>query len=461
MNRFSQRFSKEIPVILRLVAPIVVAQLTITGMSFVDTIMAGQVSPTDLAAVAVAASFMNPVILFIQGILMSVTPLVAYQIGAKRSESAAPLVQQALYISLFLAAVAWLLLYLSPQVFDLMDVDDSLVVLTSRYLVFVSFGLPAFASYQVLRGLNEATSNIKVIMLIGVAGLALNVPVNYAFINGVGPLPAYGGAGCGIATAICNWFMLLVMVVYLKRSSKMARFALFSTLHPLDWASVKRIFSLGLPIGGAIFCEVTLFSMIALLLSPLGANIVAAHQIALNFTSMVFMLPLSIGIALTIRVGHHMGAKNYPDAQAASYSGLIVATAISVITAAITVIFRYEIIAWYTDNMTVAAIAAPLFILAATYQFSDAMQVCCGGALRGYQDTRFVFAITLVSFWPIGLGIGSVLTFKDWITEQPLGVEGFWWAMVLALTTCAIGLFSRLVWASNNPLRLKLVSHHQ
>ncbi|WP_411991351.1 MATE family efflux transporter [Agarivorans sp. DSG3-1] len=455
---FKQRFSKECFAILRLAGPIVVAQLTITGMSFVDTIMAGSVSPTDLAAVAVAASFFNPIILLLQGILMAVTPLVAYQIGAKQAFKGGNIFRQALFISLILAATAWVILWFAPNVFNVMDVEPQLVGLTKQYLFFVSFGLPAFALYQVLRGVNEACSNIKAIMLIGIAGLALNIPINYVFINGLLGMPKLGGAGCGVATAMVNWFMAIAMLIYAKRSTTLLPLKLFEQGSGIDWAIISRIFKLGLPIGGAIFFEVTLFSMIALLLSPLGADIVAAHQIALNFTSMVFMLPLSIGIALTIRVGNYMGEKSLDKAQISAYSGVILSIIATLFIATATVLFRHDIISWYTNNTAVAAIAAPLFLLAATYQLSDSLQVCCAGALRGYQDTRFILIVTLISFWPIGLGVGSILTFTDYLTSEPMGVIGFWIAIVLALTACAIGLFSRLVWATNNPHKLHLIN---
>ncbi|WP_055731639.1 MATE family efflux transporter [Agarivorans gilvus] len=455
---FKQRFSKECLAILRLAGPIVVAQLTITGMSFVDTIMAGSVSPKDLAAVAVASSFFNPVILFIQGILMAVTPLVAYQIGAKQTHKSGNIFRQALVISLLLAALAWGLLWLAPSVFNLMEVEAGLVSLTKQYLFYVCFGLPAFAVYQVLRGVNEARSNIKAIMIIGVIGLLVNIPVNYIFIHGLFGMPQLGGAGCGVATAAVNWFMAIAMSVYLAKSRSIAPLCLFSGPLRLDYPLIKRIFSLGLPIGGAIFFEVTLFSLIALLLSPLGADIVAAHQIALNFTSMVFMLPLSIGIALTIRVGNFMGEKSSNKAQISAYSGIILVTFITFFIAAATVLFRMQIIGLYTSNQAVAAIAAPLFLLAATYQLSDSLQVCCAGALRGYQDTRYIFLVTLISFWPIGLGIGTILTFTDYLSAEPMGVQGFWIAIVLALTACALGLMSRLIWASNNPHKLQFIN---
>ncbi|WP_432463164.1 MATE family efflux transporter [Agarivorans sp. QJM3NY_33] len=453
-----QRFAKECFAILRLAGPIVVAQLTITGMGFVDTLMAGSVSPTDLAAVAVASSFFNPVILLLQGILMAVTPLVAYQVGAKQAHRGGMIFQQAVVISLGLTVIGWLVLWFAPSVFKLMDVDPKLVGLTQQYLLFVSFGLPAFAVYQVLRGVNEACSNIKAIMIIGILGLLVNIPVNYIFINGLLGLPKLGGAGCGVATAIVNWFMVIAMIIYVFRSQTLEKLHLFEAKLTIDWPTISRIFKLGLPIGCAIFFEVTLFSMIALLLSPLGADIVAAHQIALNFTSMVFMLPLSIAIALTIRVGNYMGEKSYDKAQISAYSGIILSVIATVFIASATILFRLEIISWYTDNATVAAIAAPLFLLAATYQLSDSLQVCCAGALRGYQDTRFILLVTLISFWPIGLGIGSLLTFTNTFTEHPMGVQGFWIAIVIALTACAIGLLARLVWASNNPGRLYLIN---
>ncbi|RKF20048.1 MATE family efflux transporter [Alginatibacterium sediminis] len=458
-HRFYNRYRKQILDILALLGPILIAQLTVVGMSFVDTVMAGNVGFTDLAAVAVAASFVNPITLLMQGILLALTPLIAYQVGAKLTNRTANTVHQGVYLAIAMTILSWLALAYSPELFSYLEIEPELEAMARQYLVFYSYGLPAFALYHVLRCLNEAYSNLKAIMLIGVFALLLNIPLNYIFINGLMGAPKLGGAGCGIATALVYWFMFIALFVYVQRSSKFKSLNLLSHWNPPQITKLKKILGIGLPIGASIFFEVSLFSTIALLLAPLGADVVASHQIALNFTSMVFMLPLSIGISVTILVGNKLGEQDHKGAKHAAWTGIGMCASFAICSAILTVLFRHHIVDWYTDDSHVAVVAASLMLMAASYQLPDFLQVVAAGALRGYQDTKYVMMVTMLSFWPLGLGIGSILAFTDWVTSEPMGVYGFWVAMIIALTCCCLSLVVRLRKISN--LTDPLAAHQQ
>jgi multidrug resistance protein, MATE family len=438
-----QRYWSEARQLIRLASPILVAQVAQIAMNFVDTVMAGQVSAVDLAAVSVASSFWLPVILLVQGIIMALTPIVSQLNGARKRNEVRPAVHQAFWLALIVTPIAMLALYVSPLALQYMNVDPVMADKTAGYLHAILWGLPAFAMFQVLRNFSEGLSHTVPTMVIGFVGLAVNIPANYIFIHGHFGMPALGGVGCGVATAIVLWAMLLAMILYVKFSRHFRKIALFASLCRPNGSRIWRLFRLGFPIAMAIFCEVTLFTVVALMLAPFGAEIVASHQIALNFSSLVFMLPLSIGVGVTIRVGHSIG-EGLPDhARVAARTGLMLGIAVAAGTAALTVLLREQIAAIYTEDMNVITLAALLLFFAAIYQISDSVQVIAAAALRGYKDTQAIFYITIVAYWGLGLPSGMILGLTDWVVPR-MGPQGFWVGFIIGLTGAALMLGARL-----------------
>jgi multidrug resistance protein, MATE family len=297
--------------------------------------------------------------------------------------------------------------------------------------------------FQVLRNFSEGLSHTMPTMVIGFVGLAVNIPANYVFIHGHFGMPKLGGVGCGVATAIVLWAMLLAMIAYVKLSPHFKKINLFAQLARPNGSRIWRLFRLGFPIAMAIFCEVTLFTVVALMLAPFGAEIVASHQIALNFSSLVFMLPLSIGVGVTIRVGHSIG-EGLPDhARVAARTGLMLGITVAAGTAALTVLLREQIAAIYTEDPKVITLAALLLFFAAIYQISDSVQVIAAAALRGYKDTQAIFYITIVAYWGLGLPSGMILGLTDWVVPR-MGPQGFWVGFIVGLTGAALMLGARL-----------------
>ncbi|MGL5324826.1 MAG: MATE family efflux transporter [Aeromonas sp.] len=438
-----QRYWSEARQLVRLASPILVAQVAQIAMNFVDTVMAGQVSAVDLAAVSVASSFWLPVILLVQGIIMALTPIVSQLNGARKRDEVRPAVHQGFWLALIVTPLAMIALYYSPLALQFMDVDPVMAAKTTGYLHAILWGLPAFVLFQVLRNFSEGLSHTMPTMVIGFVGLAVNIPANTIFIHGHFGMPALGGVGCGVATAIVLWAMLLAMILYVKLSRHFTELRLFSQLARPNGSRIWRLFRLGFPIAMAIFCEVTLFTVVALMLAPFGAETVASHQIALNFSSLVFMLPLSIGVGVTIRVGHSIGEGQPHHARVAARTGLILGVAIAAGTAALTVLLREQIAAIYTNDQQVIALAALLLFFAAIYQISDSVQVVASAALRGYKDTQAIFYITLIAYWGLGLPSGMILGLTDWLVPR-MGPQGFWIGFIVGLTSAALMLGARL-----------------
>ncbi|MDX7899922.1 MATE family efflux transporter [Aeromonas media] len=438
-----QRYWTEAKQLVRLASPILVAQVAQIAMNFVDTVMAGQVSAVDLAAVSVASSFWLPIILLVQGIIMALTPIVSQLNGARKRDEIRPAVHQGFWLALMVTPIAMLALYFSPLALQFMDVDPVMAEKTAGYLHAILWGLPAFVLFQVLRNFSEGLSHTMPTMVIGFVGLAVNIPANYIFIHGHFGMPKLGGVGCGVATAIVLWAMLLAMIAYVKLSPHFKKINLFAQLARPNGSRIWRLFRLGFPIAMAIFCEVTLFTVVALMLAPFGAETVASHQIALNFSSLVFMLPLSIGVGVTIRVGHSIGEGQPDQARVAARTGLMLGMAVAAATAALTVLLREPIAGIYTDDLQVITLAATLLFFAAIYQISDSVQVVAAAALRGYKDTQAIFYITIVAYWGMGLPTGMILGLTDWVVPR-MGPQGFWVGFIVGLTGAALMLGARL-----------------
>lgn len=430
--------------LMKLAYPILIAQLIQNLMGFADTVMAGRVSSTDMAAVAVASSIWLPLILTIYGLIMALAAIVSQLSGANKFEEVANETYQTAWIALTLGiSLIILFLVLSPLVIDKITLEVSLKTLMFDYLGYIIWGGPGFCLYLVLRNYSEGLSHTKPTMIISIIGLLINIPANYIFIYGEFGLPALGGAGCGIATAIVYWVMFFSMLIYCYFSKHLKHAPLFKKFYWPQWSAIKNILSIGVPIALSLLFEVSLFCAVAIILAPFGADVVASHQIAINFSGLVFMVPLSLAMAVTIQVGFAVGDGDHERAKEICRYSVILGLIIAVVTAVLSFAFRHEIAAIYTHELPVIELAASLMFLAALFQFSDAIQVISAGALRGYKDTKSILYITFLSYWGVGLSIGLILGLTDWIIE-PIGPYGFWIGFISGLTTAAVFLAWRL-----------------
>ncbi|WP_025823434.1 MATE family efflux transporter [Shewanella marina] len=445
--------------LIQLALPVLIAQVTQTMMGFIDTVMAGRVSAVDMAAVAIGTSLWLPAILFVQGLLMAFTPLFAHHHGANNTKAIQPLVIQAAYIAIIGAVGVMLFLAVSPYILDMMGLEPHLKELTIGYIHGILWGAPGFVLYQVLRNCSEGISYTMPTMIIGFVGLAVNIPANYIFIYGHFGVPAMGGAGCGIATALVFWAMFIAMAIYMQFHHKFKEMAMFKAFHKPHPKTMFKMLKLGFPIAMALFFEVSLFAIIALILAPLGATVVAGHQIALNFSSIVFMLPLSVGIAVSIRVGYYIGRDQMDVAKLVTKVGLALSFLMAMCTAILTVLFRYQIAELYNENPVVVSLAASLMLLAGLYQLSDSIQVVAAGALRGYKDTRSAFYITLFAYWFVGMTLGYILAMTDLIVPA-MGAHGFWIGLIAGLTVAAILFALRLIYIQKKGVKIEAIAEH-
>jgi MATE family multidrug resistance protein len=429
--------------LLTLAWPLLIAQVTQTLMGVSDTIMAGRYSYTDMAAVAIGFSITMPVLMFIQGVTLGLSPIISRLQGSNQHSKVANALHQCVWLSLMLSGLALLLVFIVSPLLANVEMEVDVRTIAVDYTIYILLAAPGFALYQSLRNCCEGLSSTRPTMIIMFAGLLVNIPANYIFINGLLGVPKMGGAGCGIATLLVIYVMAFVTLVYMMVAKKLKQYELFTKFH---WPKLNLQLTqlkIGLPIAFTIVFEVTLFGVVALLLARFGAEVVASHQIALNFSSLMFMLPMSIGMAVAIRIGHSVGKEDALNAKISVYCALVCSIFIALFTATMTVILSTQISALYTENRGVIMMASSLLFLAALFQFSDGIQVVSANALRGYKDTSAMLILSFVSYWLVGLPVGVVLGLTDWLFPA-MAAKGFWIGFISGLSCAAVLMFWRV-----------------
>lgn len=437
------RIKTEWKTIAILGAPILVGQLATMANGVVDTIMAGRASAEDLTGVAIGGSLWFPLFLFFMGVLNASQPLISGHRGANEPKKIVPVAWTAIYVGLASALITALLVHNVEPVLSLMQLDEKSAYIASHYLAALSLGFPAIFILVALRGFTDGLGHTKVFMGFSIFTAVLNAPLNYMFIYGKWGAPELGGIGCGYATAISQWVTLVLFIAYLNRGKTFTQFHLWQNRMWPRKADTLQLLKLGIPIGFTIFVESVMFAIIALLLAPFGPVIVAGHQIAINIVSVLFMVPLSIGMALTLRISFLIGAQQVANANLVARSSLIFVVGIAILYVGILMAFDRTIAGFYSTDVEVIAMAVLLLGYGAVFQFADVIQVNCISALRGFKDTKIPMYIMLASFWVIGIPLGYVLATTDWI-KPAMGAEGYWVGLIAGLSHAAFWLTLRL-----------------
>ncbi|WP_391122136.1 MATE family efflux transporter [Psychrobacillus sp. L3] len=427
---------------IKIVVPILVTQVALYLMTFFDVLMTSKYSIDHLAGVSIGSSLWVPVYTGLTGILLGITPIVAQLMGAKKKEDVPIFVQQGFYIAIVLAIVIFfgILLFIDPAL-QLIPLEDSVRVVAKDYLYMMSIGLIPLFLYSVLRSFIDALGKTRVSMIITLLSAPINIALNYIFIYGKLGMPALGGAGAGLASALTYWLILFIAIFIVYRNKPFAELRIFHGWSKPSFIKFKVLTKIGLPIGLSIFAETTIFSAVTILMSTYSTAVISAHQIAMNFTSLLYMVPLSIAMGTTILVGYEVGANRLKDAKTYSWLAVITAILFSFISATILLLFREQIATIYTDDQAVITLTVQFFFFAALFQLSDSIQAPVQGALRGYKDVTITFIMAIVSYWIIGLPTGYILA--NYTSFERFG---YWIGLIVGLTLGALTLGSRLIY---------------
>lgn len=432
---------KDIKKLLSVMIPILVAQVSTAGVTFINTTMAGHAGADDLAGVSVGAGLFYPLLASIIGLLMAGTPLMAQLIGRKERESLPFIVRSGMVIGLSVWA-----LFTAAYFFFIDDLLASLALEAAvehiaRYYLMTMIGVVFFLALMIpLRCLTDTAGSTSISMKLFLLAPVINGIFNYLFIYGHGGMPALGGIGAGLATMMTYGFLLGLFLLVVMKSKDLGGRQIFASL-ALRSKDLREYLVVGVPSGLSIFMEMSLFSLIIVFLSRYGTDALAAYQIADNFASLVYMLPVSCSMALTILIATAVGAGDMTLARRYKKAGFVVAMAGAMMTASFTVLFRNSIGSVYTDDAAVALIAGQFLIYSAGWQLFDAISTPIQGILRGLKDTRISFVLMVLAYWG---GCFPMSLFLD--SHTALGADSFWLGLDFGVGCSAFLMILRLLY---------------
>ena len=450
MFRRSDNYFQESRALLRLAGPLIVNNLSIAGMQFADAVMAGRLGAEALAAVAVGGSVWFLGFTVCLGLMMAISPIAARHYGAGEQSMIGRYTRQGLWLSVVLGLTIFSLSQLFvDEILLFIGIDAGFRDLTIGYVRAIVFGAPAICAFLALRFTTEGIGFTRPIMYTSLFALVCNVFLNWVLMYGKLGAPAYGAIGCGMASATTMWLMLVVLAAYVFFKPIYRPLGIFSRVAPIRLPELKEILALGTPIAVTITAEAGLFSAVSILVGTRGADVTAAHQIALNFAATMFMIPLALSAATTVRIGHALGAGNSAAARMGGWTGILMCIVFMSCSAAFLLLFRDIVVGLYIDDAAVTQIAISLLLMAAVFQIADGVQIGAAGALRGYKDTRMPMVINTFSYWVLGFPLAylAAITYR----APPSYI---WGGFVLGLTVAAVLLTARFEGLSKRALAL-------
>ena len=439
---FSRSFRDEAREYCRLAWPIAAAQISFVSMSAVDTVLAGRLGAAQLAAVAVGANVFFLMFVFFSGLLMAVSPIVAQARGAQRPLAEIGAFLRGALLFALLAGLGWiaLLWWVREPVLRLLALDTATQDFARGYMHTLLLAPLPFCLSFVQRNGADAHGLTRLSLVAGVVALGVNTVLAYGLMYGRLGMPEIGPAGAGYATAAGGAAMVLVYALQYRLTPALHALRL---LAPCAWpwrAAARQILRLGLPSAAILSAEASLFQIGALLMSRFGGTAMAAHQIAINVASLSFMVPLSIGLAATVRVGLAAGAGDAAAAALRGRVGIVLSVAFALLAASVMALSPQLIARAYTTDAGVARLAASFLAYAAVFQLFDCVQATANGALRGIKDTRGPMLITVAAYWIVGLPLAVALAYYS-----PVGPAGIWCGFIGGLSIAAFGLSWRFL----------------
>ncbi len=428
----------ELRAMASLAAPVVVVQLGLMSFGVVDTMMLGHFSASALAAAGIGHLFSMMILLMGFGLLMGLDPLLTQAHGAGRSKAVAAHFKHGLVVALILTILSSVVMWFAAEpILRLLRQEESLIGPATHYIRIVSWGNLGFLFTIVLRQTLQAMSILAPLVKATLVGNAVNVLGNWLLIWGHGGLPEMGLAGSAVTTAFSRT-LLIVSFAYFARQHWLPLWRMDST----DGSSrgYKALLALGLPLSLQISLEAGVFNAIGFIMGTKGVTEVSANQVTLNVASLVFMIPVGVGAAVSTRVGNAIGAGDLERARYSSKIAMAMATGFMLCSGLFFVFFPEFVARIYCTDPEVVACAVTLIPVAGYFSIFDGVQCVAHGILRGMADTKVPAMLSLIAFWVIGLPLGY------WLDRSgSLGTPGLWWGLVAGLSTMALTLLWRIV----------------
>ena len=455
-------YTKEFNYNLKLAYPVILGMLGHTLVAFVDNVMVGQLGTAELAAVSLANSFMFIAMSLGIGFSTAITPLVAKADGEGNFENGKLIFKHGLYLCTFISILLFFGVFLAKPILHLMKQPQEVVELAIPYLNLVAASLIPLIIFQSFKQFSDGMSMTKYPMTATLIANIINVVLNYIFIFGKFGFPELGMVGAAIGTLVSRIIMLFHLWYLLLQHKKTRAYLLDINFLNLSKNMINKLFNLGFPSAMQMFFEVAIFTAAIWLSGILGKNPQAANQIALNLSSMTFMVAMGLSVVAMIRVGNQMGLNKYAELRRIAFSIFMIAILFAIIFASLFLIFNDLLPKLYLDfdhpskifdSYEVLGIAKNLLLIAAVFQISDTIQVIALGALRGMQDVLIPTLITFISYWIIGFPISFYLSMY---TEYKSA--GIWIGLLAGLTASGVLLFIRFNHLSNKMILTKSIS---
>ena len=441
MQKHSLRqIGEESSALVKVAIPAILAQLAQVTLGVVDTLMAGNYSKQALAAVGTGANAFMIIFALYLGLSFALNPIISHYNGQGQFKQIGKTFQMGIFIGAIFGTLAFVILRNMEAPLRLMGVSPDIAGLTADYLTALSWGtVPAFL-FLALRSSNEGLFSTKAIMVCSFLVIPFNVIFNNWFIYGGLGLPAMGAVGVGYATSLVWTILFLFLLLYTYKTKRYEHLDIFKDISFPKRKLIKEYFSIGTPIAFGMLMEVGLFGMVGIMVARYGVDLTAAHQIAMNIATIAFMVPLGLSVAITARVGYWQGKQNYQQVRLAGFCGIGLSILFQAFSVSLMLLFRYDFVGFYTDNLELITLAASLIFLAAIFQFSDGLQINSAGALRGIKDTKIPMIYMAIAYWIFGFPIGYYLA-----EYQELKVQGFWIGIIIGLSIAATLLLQRFV----------------
>jgi MATE family multidrug resistance protein len=442
IKKLMKKFINESNHFLKIGIPIFGSQLSYMIMHTTDTIVSGRYSSEELAGLVLAGAFTFPVYMLFQGIMFAITPIVAQLYGSREFTKIGQKMRQIFWIAILIAfSIFFIFLFLS-KILLFFPLDKNILSISTEYLRAVSVGMFFYVMFRYLSSYSEGMTLTLPVFFVVLFGALINIPLDIIFAFGYFGIPEMGSEGCGYATSIVSMIMFFAMLRIILSSKKYKKTELLKEFNGPSLKVSKEVLKLGVPIGVGIFAEMTMFSGAAIIIGQLGDKILSGHAVALNIASILFMLPLAIGLAGSTRVGNLLGEKRFLDAKYSSYVGVSLCFIGALFNMIMLLIFRENFSSIYSKDIEVINVAITLLIYASIFQIPDGIQMGSLGALRGYKDTFAPMIFLLISYWVFAIPFGYFLT--NYGFTKPLGAEGMWISMIMGLILFSIFIFNRL-----------------
>lgn len=435
----------EVREFFKLAVPLASAQVAQSATGFADTVMMGRMGADVLAAGGLAAITFLCIMMTASGVAMGVSPLIAEAFGAGQKTRVEQIARQGLWLSVLVAIPTMLFTGHLDLLLSRTGQTETTVQLANTYLDIMLWGLFPVVGFAALRATVSALSQARPIMLIVVSGTAFNIVWNYILGFGKFGFPKMGLAGLALASVITLWGMFLALALYILTNENLKHYRIFQELHRVRPPILKELAWVGVPIGLFSGLETGFFMVITFWMGLLGTEVLAAHQIVFQTIVVVFMVPLGISYATTVRIGQWLGRRDRAGIRQAALVSMSITTVFMIGVSIVFLLFPKSIIGLYIDmtnpaNATIVAIALPLLIIAAIAQVLDGFQKAVYGSLQGLQDTQIPMVLNVLGYWGVGLSAGYVLGF-----QWQMGGVGLWIGQSVAIAVVA-GLFIWRFW---------------